>query len=64
VELKYGRIIMNKTSKKLLSILLILCVTISIVTFLMPVVAVDTEPMIAVGTRHSLALKTDGTVWA
>jgi hypothetical protein len=55
---------MTNTSKKLLSILLILCITISIVTFFVPMaMAADTQPTTDAGIYHSLALKNDGTVW-
>ena len=55
---------MNHTSKQLLSVLLILCMIISITTFSAPAIATNTQPIISAGGSHSLALKGDGSVWA
>ena len=45
--------------------LLTLCLTLGIANvFIMVVAAGSTEPMFAAGGQHSLALKSDGTVWA
>jgi len=57
---------MNNTSKQLFSLLLMACMTISIVAvFPLTANAADsTPPILAAADWHSVALKGDGTVWA
>ena len=56
---------MGNNSKKLVSLLFVVCMVVGLMVFVVPMVgAADVQPKIAAGGVHSLALRSDGTVWA